>query len=315
MLILNRRTYFSTVLALGLFPATLRAQTSDLNSKAAFDAQSKMSTFAFDWRKGMIFVPVRLNGSRPLSFVLDTGSTRNIVDRTLAKSLGLKASGTGSMQGAGAGRIPVAFIRDVSIGLPGLKSTGYELSTADLRPLEASLGVRVDGILGYEIFRRFVVTVDYEAKRLTLTLPESFRPTSKSAQVLPIEVRDRWAFVKGELVLPGPVAVQDSFLIDSGSSDAVDHPIIMKLQSRVAGTSGVGLGAPIEGETAQATSFRLGRFAVPSPIVSCCGATEATSRIIGNEVLRRFTVTFDYPSSRIFLTPNSYFEESAAGRN
>src|SRR5271166_205729 len=129
MLILNRRTYFSTMLALRLFPVMPRAQTSDLTGKTTFASQTKMSTFAFDWRKGMIFVPVRLNGSRPLSFVLDTGSTRNIVDRTLAKSLGLKASGTGSMQGADAGRIPVAFIHDVSIGLPGLESTRYELST------------------------------------------------------------------------------------------------------------------------------------------------------------------------------------------
>jgi hypothetical protein len=125
---------------------------------------------------------------------------------------------------------------------------------------------------------------------------------------LPIEVRDKWAFVKGELLLPGPVAVQDSFLIDSGSSDAVDHPIVTKLQSRVATRSGVGLGTPVQGATARATSFRLGRYRVAAPIVSCCGATDATSRLIGNEVLRRFTVTFDYPSSRIFLTPNSYFE-------
>jgi hypothetical protein len=95
-----------------------------------------------------IFVPVRLNGSRPLSFALDTGSTRMLVDRTLAKSLGLKPTGQGSLQGAGAGRIPIEFVPNVGIGFPGLESTGYEFSTADLQPLEASLGVNVDGILG-----------------------------------------------------------------------------------------------------------------------------------------------------------------------
>ena len=56
---------------------------------ATFAGTGKTSTFAFEWRKGMIFVPVRLNGSRPLSFVLDTGSTRNLIDRTLATALGL----------------------------------------------------------------------------------------------------------------------------------------------------------------------------------------------------------------------------------
>jgi len=189
---------------------------------------------------------------------------------------------------------------------PVSKAKHANLSTADLQPLEASLGVRVDGILGYELFSRFVVTVDYETKSLTFTVPAAFRP-SHSALALPIEIRDKWPFVKAELVLPGPVTVQDSFLIDSGSSDAVDHPIVMNLQSRVSAESGVGLGTPVQGATAQATSFRLGRYTLAGPIVSCCGASEATSKLIGSEVLRRFTITFDYPASRIFIAPNSYF--------
>jgi predicted aspartyl protease len=291
-----------------ILPFPSGAHTEDAKNKTTFADQKNLSTFAFDWRKGMIFLPVRLNGSRPLSFVLDTGSTRNLIDRTLAATLGLKATGSGSMQGAGAGRIPIANIHDVRITLPGFESAGYDLSTADLRPLETSLGVKVDGILGYEVFSRFVVTVDYQAKRLTLAQPETFHVPGGAAQVLPIELRDKWAFVKGELLLPGSVAVQDSFLIDTGSSDAVDHPVVMNLQSRVASTSGVGLGTSSEGATAQATSFRLGRYSVSSPTVSCCGATDATSRLIGSEVLRQFTITFDYPSSRIVIVPNSDFK-------
>jgi len=295
-------------MALSMVPVTLCAQASNANGKVTFAAGDRRSTFGFDWRNGMVFVPVRLNGSRTLSFVLDTGSARTIVDSALATSLGLKASGSGSLQGAGAGHIPIEFIHDVSIALPGVESAGYELSAADLQPLGATLGVKVDGILGYELFKRFVVTVDYEAKTITLTSPGDFQ-ASNTAEAIPIELREKWAFVKAELVLPGPVAVQDSFLIDSGSSDAVDHPIVMKLESRVPATSGVGLGTQVEGASAQATSFRLGRYSIIAPTVSCCGASDATSKLIGNEVLRRFTVTFDYPSSRIFITPNAYFEK------
>jgi len=295
-------------MALAVAPVAVWAQVLDTSHEVTFTAGGGKSTFAFRWNKGMIFVPIRLNGSPPLSFVLDTGSTRTIVDRAVAKSLGLKPSGSSSLQGAGAGRIPIEFIHDVSVTLPGVESAGCELSTADLQPLEASLGIRVDGILGYELFSRFVVTVDYEAKTMTLGRPGTFR-ASNTAQAIPIELRDKWAFVKAELVLPGPVTVQDSFLIDSGSSDAVDHPIVMKLDSRVSTTSGVGLGTQVQGATARATSFRLGRYSITGPTVSCCGASDATSRLIGNEVLRRFTVTFDYPSSQIFITPNAYFEK------
>ncbi|HEY4843868.1 MAG TPA: retropepsin-like aspartic protease [Terriglobales bacterium] len=297
-------------MALAMFSVSSLAQTSTTTGKAVFSGDRKASTFAFEWREGLIFLPVRINGSRPLSFVLDTGSTRILIDRKLAADLGLKASGTGSLQGAGAGRIPIEFIHDVGIALPGVESAGYDLSTADLQPLEAVDGGKVDGIIGYPFFSRFVITVDFEAKQLTLTSPEAFHPNS-AGQALPIELRNKWPFVKGELVLPGPVTVQDSFLIDSGSSDAVDHPIVMTLQSRVPSKSGVGLGAEVQGATARATSFHLGRYAVEGPLVACCGGTDATSKLIGSEILRRFTVSFDYSSSRIFITPNSYYGEGS----
>src|SRR5260370_4734237 len=236
-----------------------------------------------------------------------------LVDRALAITLGLKASGTGSIQGAGAGRIPIEFVDDVGIGVPGMKSAGYQFSTADLQTLQASLGTRVDGILGYEFFRRFVVTIDYESRTLTLTLPEAFH-SKGSAQEIPIELKNKWAFVKADLVLPGPVRVQDNFLIDTGSSDAIDHPIVMKVQSRVSTTSGVGLGSPVQGATARATSFQLGRYVLADPIVSCCGATDASSRLIGSDMLKFFTISFDYPSSRIFVTPNRDFETHSASK-
>ena len=288
-----------------IFFGSLRAQASQTVQTITFADNANKSSFPFDWRKGTIVVPVRLNGSRPLLFVLDTGSTRMLVDRTIAASLGMKFSGTGSLQGAGAGRIPIEFIQDVSISLPGVESSGYEFSTADLRPLESANGGKVDGILGYEFFRRFVVTIDYHYKTLTLTLPEAFRPdASAKTKLLPIELRGKWAFVKGELSFPGTVTVQDSFLIDTGSSDEVDHPIVMQIQSRVPTTSGVGIGEPIQGAVVRAKAFVLGGYSVAGPLVSCCGATEATSKLIGNEVLRRFTVTFDYPSARMFMTPN-----------
>ena len=101
------------------------------------------------------------------------------------------------------------------------------------------------------------MTIDYESRSVSLTLPRAFH-ARQSTPELPIDFRDKWAFVKAELVLSGPVTVQDNFLIDTGSGDAVDHPIVMKLQSRIPTQSGIGLGTAVQGATAQATSFQLG---------------------------------------------------------
>ena len=266
------------------------------------DAAGRTS-FPIELSQGMVIVPVSIGGSAPLRFVLDSGSTRTLIDREVAASLGLKEGDAGSLQGAGAGRIPTHSLHDVDLRMPGLETRGYDCFTADLKPLEQSTGTRVDGILGYGFLARFAITVDFEGKEMTVELPTAYH-ARPGFEELPLEIHDQWAFVKGELVFPGTVTVQDSFFIDLGSSDAVDHPIVKTLQSRRTSASGVGLGTPVEGAVAEATSFRMGSFTMKDPTVACCGATDATSRMIGTDVLRRFTVTFDYPASRLFLKPN-----------
>lgn len=293
---------------LACFTSYLAAQKVSSEPTDIFSGAESSTTFPFEWREGLVFLLVSVDGSRPLNFVLDSGSTRILIDRSLAASLGIKASEAGSLQGAGAGRIQIEALHNIDLKLPRLDSKSYDCFTADLAPLEQTLKTRVDGILGYDFFRRFVITIDFVNKQITIALPVAFHPSNK-AEEIPLDIRGKWPFVKGKLLLPGPVNVEDSFYIDSGSSDAVDHPIAKAMQSRVASKSGIGLGAPVEGAVAKADSFQIGTFTIKDPIVSCCGATDATSRIIGTEILRRFTVTFDYPSSRIFLSPNASLRE------
>jgi len=268
-----------------------------------FANRAGTTSFRFELSQGVIVVPVSINGSKPLRFVLDSGSTRTLIDQSVAASLDLNEGEESSLQGAGTGRIPIRALHNVDLKFPGLESKGYECFTIDLGPVNKAMGAREDGILGYNFFARFVVTIDFEAKRLDVDLPSAFHQPS-AYEELPLQIHGKWAYVKGELAFPDQIPVQDNFFIDSGSSDAVDHPIVKTLHEKKPTTTGVGLGTPVEGALAVATSFRVGSFSVEGPIVACCGATDATSRMMGTEILRRFTVIFDYPSSRLFLKPN-----------
>jgi Aspartyl protease len=297
---------FLLLSALLCWALQLRAQSAQ--DQNVFVDKEGRTSFPIELRQGLVMVPVSIHGSRSLRFVLDTGSTRTLVDKSLASSLGLKEGEASSLQGAGAGRVPIHALPGVDLQLPGLESRNYQCFTADLAPLEQSLGVKEDGILGYEFFSRFAVTVDFEARRMTVQLPSTFHPGS-GFEALPLEIRGKWPFVKGELSFPGAASVEDSFFIDSGSSDAVDHPVVKTLQAKKSTTTGVGLGSPVAGALAVATYFRIGSFTVNGPTVACCGATDATSRLIGTDVLRRFTVIFDYQSSRLFLRPNQSLQK------
>lgn len=249
----------------------------------------------------LVLVDVTLNGSRPLSFVLDSGSARMVVDNAVSRELGLHETGAETIGGAGAGRVPVHKIDRVRYALAGLTPADCEFVAADLSPVAQQIGHQVDGIVGYHFFNRFIATIDYAHHKLWVREPPA--EVNDAGEELPIRIDKGWAFVRGTLRVEGERDVTDEFLIDSGSDDAIDHPIAQQAHDRTAARTGNGLGAPVTGFLATAESFRLGSQELRNLPISCCGGTEQTSRLIGGAVLSRFTVTFDYPHSGIFLAP------------
>ena len=161
--------------------------------------RSWQGDFSLRVSQGEVIVPVSINGSQPLRFVLDTGSTRTLIDRSVAARLGLKEREASSLQGAGQGRIPIYALPNVDFQMPGLQSKGYDCFAVDLAPVGKAVGTREDGILGYDFFARFVVTIDFETKQMIVETPAAFHP-EKTFEELPLEIRGKWGFVKGELV-------------------------------------------------------------------------------------------------------------------
>ena len=279
-------------------------QSPELNSDRFLQA-TRVTTFPVRIQDDLVYIPTEIGG-RHLWFALDSGSSRVLLDRSLAAALGLKMEGASSTQGAGAGRIPTQSVRNVNIRVPGIESTYAEISTIDLKGSSQEVVKSVDGILGYDFLARFIVTVDYEHGTLTVQAPETFVPPFE-AEAIPITFHGKWPIAKAELLLSNDVVLQDHFLVDPGSSDAVDHPAVKSMESKRQTTTGVGLGTPGSGYLGVLWGFRWGEFTLRDVPSACCGATEETSRLIGGEVLRRFTVTFDYPPSRILLRPNGNF--------
>src|SRR5436190_1351345 len=73
----------------------------------------------FELTSNLIFLQVRVNGSEPLWFVLDTGAAGTLLDASRAKMLGIKVSGGGDLDGAGENSAAAGTARDVFFTLKG----------------------------------------------------------------------------------------------------------------------------------------------------------------------------------------------------
>ncbi|MGH9831259.1 MAG: aspartyl protease family protein, partial [Blastocatellia bacterium] len=112
----------------------------------------------FEIYNNQIALRVSVNGSSPLTFALDTGSSACVVDINDARALKLELEGNGLASGEGQGIQAVRFARDVNLGISGLRVQVSRLAVMKLRPM----GRKYSGLLGYDFFARYVVEVDYD---------------------------------------------------------------------------------------------------------------------------------------------------------
>lgn len=111
--------------------------------------------------KPLIIVNVRANGTGPHSFVLDTGASTTVLSRELADRLSLETTDIAEMTGGG-GKVSasVGTIAQLAIGEQELRNV--DVAIVDFLPsLSEIVGIKLDGIVGYNFLKEFVVTIDY----------------------------------------------------------------------------------------------------------------------------------------------------------
>src|SRR5439155_11304313 len=59
-------------------------------SDVTFESGTSSRAIPFLFNGGHIYLQVGVNGSRPLSFLVDTGASHNVIDLRLARDLGMR---------------------------------------------------------------------------------------------------------------------------------------------------------------------------------------------------------------------------------
>jgi hypothetical protein len=275
----------------------------------------------------LIVVPVILNGALPLKFILDTGvRTAILTEKTFSDILNLSYSRKYTISGPGGEQLIDAYItNNVSLELPGVLGRGHALLVLgqDYLELRNYLGTDVHGILGYELFSRFIVKVDYEKKVLTLMQPKKFKPKRKY-QAIPIKIEDTKPYVTTSVVLADGTQISAKLLVDSGASHGLmldpgsDVRITMP-KDTISSVIGRGLGGEITGKIGRIKLLKLGTYEIKNVIASFpdpnsyfdslkLGATKRNGAV-GGEVLSRFTVIFNFPDEEIYLKKNGQFKK------
>jgi len=291
------------------------------------------STVTFEATDNRPIIQIRVNGNKqPLRFVLDTGSGMSVISEETAKKLGINPVAKGGMAravgGGGKFEIIYGFVSSIEIG-----GTRIENVPVYIRKFFDNQ-IPVDGYLGLSVVSKFLASVDYGTRRMSLVRQhqtdqvESWTTVRRPENVLgllpvapndgAIEVPLRTTssgFLSGEVGLDG-FDKNVNFIIDTAASITVISEklsqqeqlldLLQPSKMRVFGAAGV----TEDVKLLQLPRLSLGLSRLEKinaavldmePVNETAGFTQ--SGILGGNFLRHFRIYFDFARGAMRLEP------------
>lgn len=272
-------------------------------------------TIPFRADSDQILIEITLDGHGPYEADFDTGGSL-VVPPAVVEELHLAALGSNKQSGGGEGFVMGGVGRAGTLSLGGAVVPRPAFDSFLLFP-DAPKRV----LLGLETLQHYVVRLDFDTQRMTLTPPASFHYTGDGA-IVPFVFQDNQPLVTGTVD-----GLAGTFAVDTGDDGSLllmapfarRHGLIERYHATVP-TSGTSVGTT-SGLLTRVSKLSLngadGRpvASVDRPLANISTQTtgfDAHRYISGNigfGILHRFNVTFDYARQRIILERNSHYAE------
>lgn len=266
-------------------------------------------TIPFEYSGNEIVVSARINNGSDAKFVVDTGASQTVIDKSTAQSLGPVTVHTFNVT-AGAKAIPLSYTKLDKMQLGDLSLDNIATLVTDLSSFAAAIGQRPAGLIGANILRRFLVTLDFQDKKLILSDPRNVA-VPDGAIVVPTSP----VFASTGLVVNGVLDDKAiNFLVDTGAAFN-NLPFSLASQFNTGNVLPVGQIHGLDGQktnigSIKFKSLKLGSLNISNPVFALqpdkggtgTGLFTASSMgILGNPVWSRTRLTIDYRNDRIII--------------
>ncbi|MGB0981286.1 MAG: aspartyl protease family protein [Winogradskyella sp.] len=287
--------------------------------------RNKSEKIRFKLINNLMIIPVSINGVT-LSFVLDTGVSKPILFN-LADSDSLEVK-----------NVETIFLHGLGSGgkIEALKSNGNRFTVGNATKENQTmyvvydnnldfglrLGLPIHGIIGYDLFKDFIVEVNYTSTYIRLHNRKFFKPkTSKKWKQIPIDIIKRKPYINAKVTI-GDSKTIVKLLIDTGGSDALwlfeeeKKGLVPDKNLYFDDYLGAGLSGAVYGKRSKVAALELSDFQLNKVNVAYPDSTSiALARkqknrngSIAGGILKRFNYFFDYNNEMLYLKKNYQFK-------
>lgn len=269
---------------------------------------------------GVILVKAGVNDyADSLNFILDTGSGGISLDSATVEDLGIPITPSEkTIKGIGGVR-KVSFLNNARLRLPGLTVENLNFHVNDYGILTSVYGIKVDGIIGYSFFSRYIVNINYDFLQINVFSKGEYSYPSTGFLLTPmftglpmqsLQFTDSRKFVQRFYLDTGAglnFLLSESYLNDSA--------VLKKRRKPPVVTQAEGVGGKMSMRLTTIKQLKVGPYRfkwVPTFLFK--DEFNVTNYpfvggLLGNDILRRFNITFNYAKQQVHIVPNLHFKD------
>lgn len=285
----------------------------------------KKAVIPFKLINNLIFIPINVNGAE-LTFMLDTGVAETILFSLDNKEVKLQNIEKIKFSGLGGNVSIDGFKSDrntAKIGDHIINSSMLLYIVIDEEfNISSHIGIPVNGVIGYHFFKNHPISIDYISKKITVYQDDDvFKKKIRKFDEMPMTVENAKPYLVADVEMTNEKK-DSKLLIDLGNSDAIWlFPTLIKdfvyNRPNIDDYLGRGFNGDIYGKRSRIHNFYLGDFKFEMPLTampdeySIQHVTLVKDRkgSVGGEIMRRFSVAFDYTGGKLYLKKNKNFDD------
>lgn len=272
-------------------------------------SQAPITTIPFELFGDHIIIQVSVDDSEPLDFIFDTGSGYTVIDDDIAKKLNLSGKEIEMNQASSSWHL----IKHNTIAINHfLMEKNTKVYSTDLDHLEISLGMDLDGIIGYDLLRHHSVYINFDSKTINI-YDHSNSP--KRGDAIPFSLHVSIPVIEGTVVLNNGEPHDGTFFVMTGAGTTLDFNSPYAEEWDVIHKTGKHYSYLVKGLSDEENphyeghvkSFKFGNQTIEdlpigiSTATSGIQADKKVAGIIGSQILRMYNMTIDYGTKMLYL--------------
>ncbi|QEC70223.1 PDZ domain-containing protein [Panacibacter ginsenosidivorans] len=269
---------------------------------------------------GIMIVRATLDDHKDsLNFVLDTGSGGISLDSATAAYLQVEQKMSDKTVRGIAGVKTVMFTYNHTLHMEGISVANLDFHINDYDILTSAYGVRIDGIIGYSFLRRYIVSIDYEKMIFEVLTPGTYKYPRGGYMLKP-----QFSTLPMQMIgVKDSKEILSKFYLDTGAGlcmllneDLVEDSALLRSKRKLYPTEAEGLGGKKSMSLTVVKEVKVGPYKFRNvPVYVFDDEFNITQYpvlggLLGNDILRRFNVTLNYPEQQIYIKPNKRYSDS-----